>query len=345
MGMAHYLSVRKGHQGVHQVYPRPRGQTLGSQLPVQRLLIHYPQILHDHDPSKLQQSPSLRMSLSCFLPDVEDIVCSVERPQIIKRINRDAPVTRENEDMSTLAAIDPTEKPTSRLQTLDVADSGARQSPRAANGQPLGVPKEAPLGPRNPASRGHRLAEDPSSRPPPSASMPPPRGPSNTASAQELRASATQHSERPRSSLLEKDTVDGKAGAEARRPDITRSGDSSRTEPRRRSQSPSRPIGDTNADARRREDDRRSSRDEHRRTERRPGREDERDRERDKDRRSEREREREGRRDRDASARGTGPRSEDPNRTPGSPHRQEDASGRKRLRDPREDDVSVFYSC
>lgn len=260
------------------------------------------------------------------------------------------PVNRDNDELPVAATLDASERSTSRLQPVEVADSIARSSPRPANGQTSGTPKEVPLGPRNPANRGHRLAEDPSSRPPPSASMPPPKGPSNTSSSQELRASITQSSDRNRPVATDKDILDNKSGSDARRPESSRAGDGSRGDLRRRSLSPGRLGAENGSDARKREDDRggdrRSARDDHRRPERRPGREEDRDRE--KDRRSERDRDREGRRDRDASVRGTTSRGEDPSRTPGSPHRPDDISGRKRTRDPREEDVSIStlaFSC
>ena len=144
---------------------------------------------------------------------------------------------------------------------------------------------------------------------------------------------------------------ESKSTGETKRIDTSRVNEGNRIDQRRRSVSPTRPSVEGNQDSRRREEERgaerRSAREEARRAERRSGREDDRERDREKDRRGERDRERDregSRRDRDSTARATGSRVEESNHVPGSPHRADDTAGRKRTRDPKEEDVGT-YEC
>ncbi|CAG7849120.1 THO complex subunit 2 [Serendipita indica DSM 11827] len=224
-----------------------------------------------------------------------------KRPDIVKRINREEGHSTADESQST-AATDAVDKPASAIRVSESTDPMPRGSPRPPNG-PVGPGhRDIPSGPRG--TRGHRLTEDPSSRPPPAASMAPPRVPSHTHSSQEARTSALQQADRGRNQSdgdKELGPSDRRPPVDSRRPDAP-----SREGTRRRSPSPGRSGAD---DARRREDERRK--DEKRS---------------DRDRRSDREH-----RERRESARI--PRSDEAS----SPHREE---SRKRTRDAGEKDPS-----
>jgi hypothetical protein len=183
--------------------------------------------------------------------------------------------------------------------------------------------------------------------------MQPPKVPISTIPSQDTRTSTSHQSERMRPpNTAERDThLEPKPTGESKR-DPPRPNDNSRGEQRRRSLSPSRLSIEGGQENRRREEERgserRSTRDETRRPERRSGREEDREREREKDRRGERDRDRDrdgGRRDRDSSTRATTSRVDEPSHIPGSPHRVDDTTGRKRTRDPREEDVCTFKAA
>lgn len=276
------------------------------------------------NPSSSMQHPLPANPVRSRPLDASNDAKSVERPPVVRRIKREDP---ESSDSTNTTKATSSELPVPRLQISEALDSSITNSPRPANGQSPLPHKDTPLGPRLPPQRGHRLSEDPGSRPPPSASMQPPKGINSATSSQDARASTHQ--------------------GEPKRGDAARSNDGTRVEQRRRSPSPNRSSGEIVQDTRRRDEertgDRRSARDDSRRPDRRQGREEERERDRDKDRRGERDRDRDrdgNRRERDSTTRASTSRADEPNHTPGSPHRGEDVAGRKRGRDPKEEDPS-----
>ncbi|KAG8827201.1 THO complex subunit 2, partial [Serendipita sp. 399] len=296
-----------------------------------------------------------RNATAAAAPDAKS-VGGIERPQVIKRINRDE---ANPKDVTEQGTSDNMEKlAPSKVLAPDSVDSSVTNSPRPANSPAALGQKEVPLGPRNPGQRGHRISEDPSSRPPPSASMPPPKGPSSTLSAQEIRASVSERArvmgERDGAGQLDSKQQPQQLSSDSKRGEPSRSSEVGRSEARRRSPSPAtRASGDGagqdgNSGSRRRggggDDVHRSSstRDEHRsRSDRRTGRSGEEDREREKERRSEKERDREsgsGRRERESSNRAAGGTSSSRNDELSPARRSDEGGGRKRTRDAREEE-------
>ncbi|KAG8791241.1 THO complex subunit 2, partial [Serendipita sp. 398] len=292
----------------------------------------------------LPPNPEWSRAASNSTPEPKGVT-GIERPQVIKRINRDETNAKDGSESSANENGEKLAPP--KVATLDGVDASVTNSPRPANGPAALGQKEVPLGPRNPAQRGHRISEDPNSRPPPSASMPPPKVPSSTLSAQEIRASVSDRSrEKEGSSSLDAKQSQQLQGESKRgEPSSSRSGEPSRSEARRRSLSPTRASGDGDGSSSRRrgDDGHRSTRDDHRSSRgdsRRAGRGDE-ERDRDKERRSEKDRDRDagsGRRERESSSRTAVGASRNDELSPA--RRSDEGSGRKRTRDAREEDPS-----
>jgi hypothetical protein len=156
---------------------------------------------------------------------------------VVKRINRDAPISQETAETNARTAANLQERViASKIQQGDGAEMTNSHTTRPSGVQSLNGPKDAPAGPRNPATRGHRLSEDPNSRPPPSAIMPPPVS-TQVSTSQDLRSSVLQQQhDRHRLSTSDKDITMGDAGfaSDNRKGDSLRHIDSPRTESRRK---------------------------------------------------------------------------------------------------------------